>query len=58
MSLELKELFGWAMDIYEASKEVNKELKTIECTCGCRSFVRSMLMVYGKDIDKNTQLIN
>lgn len=58
MSLELKELFGWAMDIYEASKEVNKELKTIECTCGCRSFVRSMLMVYGKDIDKNIQLIN
>ena len=57
MSSELKELFGWAMDIYEASKEVNKELKTIECTCGCRSFVRSMLMVYGKDIDKNTQLV-
>ena len=47
---ELKEVFDWAMDVYEASKEVSKELTTTGCGCGCRSFIRSMLMVYMRDI--------
>lgn len=55
MSEELNVVFEWAMDVYEASKEVSKELTNAGCVCGCRSFIRSMLMIYREDAEQKVK---
>lgn len=58
MSVELNTLFEWAMDMYQASRDIsnieNRDFKSDginnSCVCGCRSFVRSMLTVYSEEI--------
>ena len=63
MSVELNTLFEWAMDMYQASRDIsnieNRDFKSDginnKCVCGCRSFVRSMLMVHCEEAEQKVK---